>query len=270
VKKILLGAIATVALSTTAFAADLPARTYTKAPPAPVVAAYDWTGCYIGGHAGGAWSQGWTGASDRSPPAPGGQWDLRYGQNASSWVGGGQAGCNWMSPSRFVLGVEADASATGLNASSRIAPIPTDGSPAGRANTFAFLNRSVDWVGSVRGRLGFAPDRWLLYVTGGWAYGHVNYSADTNFTGAGGAALPAAFSQDKSGWVAGVGVEYAFTQNWIARAEYLYYSFGSANAVGFSTFGGTTVSLYSWNKTDLQVARVGLSYKFGGPVVAKY
>ena len=263
----LLSGVACLGAAGAASAADMAVKARPVPPP---VVAYDWTGCYVGGHVGGAWSQDWTGSSDRSPVAPGVQWALRYGQDSSSWVGGGQVGCNWMSPSRFVIGVEADASGTGLNASSRIAPVALDGAPAGVPNSFAFLNRSIDWVGTVRGRVGFAPDKWLLYVTGGYAYGRVNYAADTNFIGNGGAAFPVAFSQDKSGWVAGAGVEYAFTQNWIARAEYLYYSFNSTGAVAASTLGPGTVSLYSWNHTDFHVGRVGLSYKFGGPVVARY
>jgi outer membrane immunogenic protein len=240
------------------------------------VAVYNWTGCYIGVNAGYSWSNGssslalqpsvaaWTAIS------PGyAQFDGRYGNSPEGALGGGQVGCNYQS-GMFVFGVEADIDYLGASKTYTrtgvAAGLPILGS----------VSQKLDWLGSVRGRLGIAPaPSWLLYVTGGLAYGNTSFSnsfvrTDLNpnvgFAGA-------TTDDFKTGWIVGVGAEYMVTPNWTVRGEYLYYDLGSTRVVGApfnqgaNGFGAD--GLYT---TRGSIARVGLNYKFGwgGPVVAKY
>jgi outer membrane immunogenic protein len=127
---------------------------------------------------------------------------------------------------------------------------------------------STDWLFTGRGRLGWANDYWLLYATGGGAV----TNASVNQT----IALQAPFvwnassSSTRVGWTVGAGFEYAMTRNWSVKGEYLYLDFGNLNAVGVLTpaFAGFTYA----NSTHLtaNIARVGVNYHFGAPVVARY
>ena len=124
----------------------------------------------------------------------------------------------------------------------------------------------LPWFGTFRGRLGFTPaDRWLLYVTGGLAYGEVTTSETSNVNGA-----VVAFSTDrmKLGWTIGGGVEAALWSNWTAKLEYLYIDLGTINDVLIGIAPITPI-VTSSRVTD-QIVRVGLNYRFGGPVVARY
>jgi outer membrane immunogenic protein len=134
-KKILLGTVALLALSASAFAADLPARVYTKAPPAVAPIAYNWTGFYLGGHIGGAFA-----GSDNA----------LIGNNDGQFMGGGQIGYDYQFSSNWVLGLEANYSFLAND------------------NSSLFRDRGL---GSVTGRLGYT---WggpaLIYVKGGYAW----------------------------------------------------------------------------------------------------
>jgi len=112
----------------------------------------------------------------------------------------------------------------------------------------------LEWFGTVRGRLGWAFDRWMPYITGGWAYGH----GEINGTSTVGA-LATAFStsQNYSGWTIGGGVEWAFANNWSAKAEYLYIDFGDGPTVPITT----GVNVVSGKMTD-NIVRIGVNYKF--------
>ena len=111
------------------------------------------------------------------------------------------------------------------------------------------------WLSTFRGRIGYAFDRWLPYITGGGAYGNVKATA----------AVPgAAVSTSKSefGWTAGAGLEYAFLGNWTAKLEYLYVDLGTFNA-GIAP----VVNNVSFKEN---IVRVGLNYKFSGPILSRY
>jgi outer membrane immunogenic protein len=227
-------------------AADLMRAPVMKAPP-PVVAPFSWNGFYIGGHAG----YGWMGSTDHVSRVSG---SLDPGIDLASsipldprgFVGGGQIGYNWQVSPLWVLGVEADISWTDFDATAARQG-PADPS------RIVTASQRLGYLGTVRGRVGVTPaDRWLVYATGGFAYGRASLStALTRTTGSGCAAnncQQGSISDTLSGWTAGGGAEWAFTRNWSVKAEYLYFDLGdlshpmtdsqfpSIGAVSISTF----------------------------------
>jgi outer membrane immunogenic protein len=267
-----------------AFAADLPAKVYTKAPPI-VEPVYDWTGFYIGGNVGYSWGR----SSDTSSLTNGAGTFLFTSANKTNLdgvVGGGQIGYNWQIQN-WVWGFEADIQGTGEKGSRAFTcpagictPSTILGGPLalvvlvpGAAVPLS-LEQKIDWFGTVRGRVGvLATPKVLLYATGGLAYGEVKSSETV-------AALLTGFSSSTTnvGYTVGAGVEGVIGGNWTAKLEYLYVDLGrvsGAFATTIPAFGsgtaasGTLTSYYSSRVTD-NVLRVGVNYKFGGPLVAKY
>jgi outer membrane immunogenic protein len=235
-------AAAAIAVAMPAQAADLPV----KAPPAVAVTVYSWTGCYIGGHVGGLWGR--TRWDATSPNIPGVD-EPNQTVSFSSFTGGGHLGCN-VQHERIVLGVEGDVSWARVN---RIGFVDV-------VNRDELYRTRIDWYGSARARLGLASDRIHIYGTGGVAFSQVRHSFE-NYVDASLTVLQARLDATRNvGVVAGGGVEYAFTSNWVGRAEGLYYAFGRQNVIPD----------FSDARTSWIVGRVGLSYKFGGPVVARY
>jgi outer membrane immunogenic protein len=262
---------ATVAISAilglgAASAADM-AQRYTKAPATASI--YNWTGFYIGADVGGAWGPD---ISETTIDTNGGGFDPNtFGRGSTSAVIGGlYAGYNWQWNSPLVLGVEADISATSLKNSNSLSPAIAGGAPIPATTMSASEN--VKWLASARGRIGYAADKVLLYVTGGAAWTSVDYKG--SLAALGGETAAVSFNRTKTGWVAGGGVEWAFMPNVSLRAEYLYYGFDGAAATGFflpaPCHGCTGPVNFSWSSGDVQSARVGIAYKFGGPVVAQY
>jgi outer membrane immunogenic protein len=143
--------------------------------------------------------------------------------------------------------------------------------------TTGSFSQKLPWFGTARGRLGIEPvDRWLLYVTGGLAYGQVQSSSSVTTTTAfaGGPTLATATATSganntRAGWTVGAGVEWAIARQWSAKAEYLYVDLGTFN----NTFTGTGPAYPtltgSTHFTD-NIFRVGIDYHFGGPLVAAY
>jgi outer membrane immunogenic protein len=124
----------------------------------------------------------------------------------------------------------------------------------------------LPWFGTFRGRLGFTPaERWLVYATGGLAYGEVTTSETLNVNGA---SVAFSTNRTKLGWTVGAGVEAALWSNWTAKLEYLYVDFGTVNdtLIGIAPI---TPVVTGTRVTD-QIVRVGLNYRFGGPFVARY
>ncbi|MFO1102411.1 MAG: outer membrane beta-barrel protein [Methylocystis sp.] len=301
----LLAVTALALMSGAALAADLPH--YKAPPPPPPPPPPLWTGFYVGLNAGGTWSnsnnttvQSATIFNNAAVLSPLG---LTYGPAAalgssgvvssqnSGFIGGGQIGYNWQFYNSFVAGIEADIQGiAGSNKAGNYATIVDRGLPAAGTNfvgTFATTSRSLDYLGTVRGRLGwlFTPTL-LVYGTGGLAYGGVNSSVSfiglqipntgsSPFSGAG------AFSDTRVGWTAGGGVEWMFWPNWSAKVEYLYYDLGTvayANSASVATLiatGDTTFVNISQTRTRFNgnVVRAGVNYHFNWgapPVVAKY
>ncbi len=212
-----LAAVAAYGFASVASAADLPV----KAPVYKAPATFSWTGCFIGGNAGGIWARdNWTLAPGDPVAAAGGPFVVGSefaSHDANSWLGGVQAGCDYQFSGGFVIGIQGDYDWTDAKATSADAANDSFfGNPG-------FTNQTrIKSLGSVTGRLGYAWDRILGYVRGGWASQRNEY---TSFDSTG--ITWATASETRSGWTIGVGGEYAFT-NWLsAFAEYDYYDFGT-------------------------------------------
>jgi outer membrane immunogenic protein len=118
------------------------------------------------------------------------------------------------------------------------------------------MSRDVNWLASMRGRVGYTWDQTLFYATGGIAWGNFGYAASAAF----GPSASASFSDTKTGWVIGGGAEWAFSPGWSVRAEYLHYEFaGTSRTV--PTAGGTVS--FGWQDTSVDVVRTGVTYRFG-------
>jgi high affinity Mn2+ porin len=255
-----LGLLGLMALTGSAAAADLPV----KAPP-PAATAYDWTGVYVGGHIGYAagssrWSAMPTGAAG---PVQNGALDLFNSFNAFNGMGsyfeGFQAGYNYMLPSCWLFGVEADVSFPSTITGSSTLSSATSGT--------ASYAETVEFSGTLRSRIGYAPNlgatHWLLYATGGFAWSYDQF-ARTQIAGtpAGGTAVPGQvenlFVLPRVGGVAGAGVELALPSNWTARLEYLFTDYGNRGV----TFPAGAQRFNS----DLNVGelRFGLNYRLNG------
>jgi len=289
-KKFLICTVALVALAAPAAAADLAARPYAKAPAMIAAAVYDWTGFYIGGNAGYSWGRASTDGSlagtqnvsvfrtagptlVSSTNTVLGTLPLGGRGNVDGFVGGGQAGYNWQRGT-WLFGLEADIQGSDERARADVCTVA--GCPVGSALFTA--NYRLDWFGTARGRVGFLPtERVLLYATGGLAYGHMSATEATT---------PFSWGSTRAGWTVAAGVEAAIDRNWSVKLEYLYMDLGnvggtsgSATAVtnapntpgaGFNTVTTTTLtSAFNSRFTD-NIVRVGVNYRFGGPVVARY
>jgi outer membrane immunogenic protein len=240
-KLILPTAVLSLSLVGVAAAADL--RPAYKAPP-PVAApvTYSWAGFYMGVNAGGGWTEG----SD------------------AGFVGGGQIGYNWALSPNWVIGIEGDFDGTSLKDSASVIV------PGGSLSASADLR----WLASVRGRLGYTWDHYMLYFTGGGAWAEVKGSATATVTGIGSASAVA--DATASGWVIGGGGEWMFAPNWTFGIEYLHYQFDQVSGTVTGPGGGFN---FNFNDTDgkVDVVRARLSYTFGdwfgkgkAPVAARY
>jgi outer membrane immunogenic protein len=204
-----------------AIAADLPARMPVKAPvvaPAP----FSWTGFYIGIHGGGAWlDHKQTMTTQLGVSICGAAPGLDCSIDKVGGAFGGLAGYNFQA-GRVVYGIEADGTWLSLKDTKFFANPP-----------FPILNSltihsKVDWLATVRGRLGITMSPTLLYVTGGAAFGGIKSGW---FDGATPPAASLSVDKTKVGWVVGGGIEHAFASNWTARIEALYHDLGKVSAV---------------------------------------
>ena len=205
-----------------------------KAPPLQQV--FDWTGFYIGAHTG--YSHGSSSAVLRDPAA------TAVSGNFSGVTGGVQAGYNWRTSSGLLFGVEADLTFPSYLPSNSITSLVST------PNT-NFIEQ-WDYVGTVRGRIGYAASHWLFYATGGFAY------MGERFVNLPAAGLEAKQIAVRPGWAAGAGVEYAFAPHWTARLEYLYSQFERAN-VAFPSGERYT------STNELHMLRLGLNRKIDLP-----
>jgi outer membrane immunogenic protein len=230
-----------------------------KAPYVAPAAVWSWTGFYIGGHVGAGWgtTESTLTAINPGGAIPGG---FAVAQNSrSGFLGGGQAGYNFQS-GWAVFGVEGD-----------IAGMDVKGTTpclAGAASCTAKTN----WLGTVTGRFGgVVGDRTLVYVKGGAAWMHTDHTLSVP-GGLGLGGVPSVSSSSTTlGWLLGLGAEYAFDHNWSAFIEYDYIEFQKKNiAFDFSAIVGAPASASVDIKNKLSIAKIGLNYKFGGPVVARY
>lgn len=216
-------------LGATGFAAAADPGVPMENPPA----GYDWSGVYVGIQAGYGW-----GSNDYRYE------DDRVDFEPDGFLGGLTVGANWQSGS-FVYGVEADISYSDVEGSvlsDDAAPCYVEGCTA-----------NIDWFATGRARLGYAVDNFLPYVTGGFAVGRVEGSADLGACG-----FPAfcAFDKTEIGWTAGFGIEWGLTQKLSLKAEYLHIDFGSP---GFNNGSGGEARV---DEIALDTVRLGLNYRF--------
>jgi outer membrane immunogenic protein len=286
--------------TSSAIAADMPLKA-----AAPIIdPGFNWTGFYIGLNVGYGWGRTSTGPATPGDAATdtllndasefGG---VPFGDrfNRSGVVAGGQAGYNYQS-GIFVGGIEADfqyADVAGSSSKSYFLNPPVFG------NNFSFaLNsqQTLEWFGTIRGRVGFlATPKLLLYGTGGFAYGSSSSHDDLSLVAPGSSVgigvNNVAFQcstqnvtpptvcyggsdrKTLTGWVAGLGGEYAFARNWTVKAEYLHIDLGDQTVRVISPSPPSSPNVYFnytvHNVTD--VVRFGVNYKFdyGAAVVAK-
>jgi high affinity Mn2+ porin len=227
------GGGAGVVLATCSYAlgADLPNRLPLKAPVPSAI--YDWTGFYLGGHVG--YGGGSFGPGTNPLPEQG----VFFPHSVTGLIGGYQAGYSRQFSNHVVLGIEADASFTS----------PLDG-PALTPSPFS---TTLDYVGTVRGRIGYAFGTLLPYVTGGFAWGH----GRVNFDDGGGSALKL-HAQNQPGWAAGAGVEFAVSGNWTAKLEYNYIDL-ARRTYDLSAGGFPSINV----EPKIHLVKFGLNYRFG-------
>lgn len=248
-------ALASVAASSIALAADLPART-APVKPSPVFApAFSWTGGYVGAFAGYGFGGEDRLGIRRDTPAPASL--TNFGDlDSDGFFGGVRAGYNYQI-GQFVVGAEADIALSDIgDRAGSTQLIPGFG-------TTALVGRSdVTFFGTIRARAGFAFDRALVYATGGLAYAGTEY----RIAGVGPLGTTAGFKKDETqiGFAVGGGVEYAFTNNLTANLEYQFigldkqrYGFNYLNAAGAVIGTGSTVATQSFH-----TVRAGVNYKF--------
>lgn len=264
-----------------ASAADMAVKAAPLAP-APV---WTWTGFYVGGSVGGIWND------TRADVYPTGCFltsvtcglgpvanpirsdSVRF--NDGRFIGGGQAGYNWQS-GRFVGGIEGDISWTGINQTILTTKLMT--APLGGFMVHG-EGMKEDWLATIRGRAGFtvAPN-FLVYATGGLAIAHVQAAGAVAFT-----VTPdmyaGSYDETRAGWTVGGGGEWMISPKWSIKAEYLYVDLGkqTVNLACVNTGicgsppqvapGASYAADFRFHE---HIARVGLNYHFGGPVVAKY
>jgi len=216
-KRVLLASVGILALGiAAASAADIPRRVApVRAAPVVVSQAYNWTGGYVGLYGGYGW-----GSNGFTSPVSTGNFDLSGG------VAGGTIGYNYQ-VNQAVFGLEGDFGWSGIKGSTNCGGLNCE--------------TRNHWLSTVRGRVGYAADRFMPYVTGGVAFGDVRDSV----SGFGSS------TSTKTGWTLGGGIEAALAGPWTAKVEYLYVDLGQGDAVaGFRPDFHTNI------------VRAGLNYRF--------
>lgn len=258
-RQLVFAPLGAIACAGAAFAAE-------PAPIPPPVPVFTWSGVYLGGQIGYAWGTdnvSWTGTANNLDPAGG-----SFAEGPSGVIGGARVGYNLQPAtpawSWLVLGIEASVDGTSLS-KNVTAPL-ADFAGATFGSLAASSNAAVQ--GSVRGRLGIAWDRFLIYGTGGVAITSFNTTYVDSagfFTGVPG--TNETLSYTRAGWTVGGGIEYAVTDNWSVQAEYRYSDFGHITDYPFTNPSAVAVIppggyfLANHHLTENQV-QVGFAYRF--------
>jgi outer membrane immunogenic protein len=268
--KKIIAAGAALTIATPGFAADLPAQTYTKAPVMPAAAVYNWTGFYIGGHVGGAWSE--AGSTELDPGTgafpTGTVFDKAH---PSGVLGGGQIGYNWQVPSNLVIGIEGEWSWADVKGSETT--VSTVTVPARLIGLSSTSTHTVDDYATLAGRLGYAANNWLFFVKGGAAWERGGSTSVATLANGTVDDTSAVANYWRTGFVVGVGVEWGFAPNWSAKLEYDHLDFGSTTVQDLTLTGATAGTVSNVRSTvTAEIVKAGVNYHFnwGMPIVAKY
>ena len=233
----LLAAVTICLAASQASAADLPQRAPAYVPPAPPHVT--WSGCYIGGNVGGAFSD----VTTTSPQLPG----VEVSTSGSGFAGGGQIGCDYQFASGWVLGIRNMYDWTNNDKSRTIG-----GGPLGLPT--AVVNFNNQWFDTLTGRIGYAvAPTWLLYFQGGAAWNHTSTNATV------GGVQVGQTSKTRTGWTVGGGAEWMFAPQWSAFVEANYMDLGSKDwAINHALCTGCAANTKATEVTVL----VGANYRF--------
>jgi outer membrane immunogenic protein len=229
-------------ISGSALAADMPVKAPMYAPP------FSWSGCYIGGNVGGAWAH-----VDQSVVNEE-DFVSRSSGRSSSFIAGGQVGCNWQFTSSWVFGVEGDFNWLDLKRSRAFGTGNRVGEDLAGSQT-----TKLRWLTTVRARLGYAWDRSLLYLKGGLAGGDVTSSVSVVHTD--GSVFSGSTSDVRWGWTVGAGYEYAFTRTISGKLEYLHFDLGNVSYPVLLVSGQSSLTLAGNAKVTGDLVRVGINIK---------
>jgi outer membrane immunogenic protein len=253
-KRILLSTVSlgVLGLVSPALAADL--GTYTKAP-ALATPVYDWSGFYVGAFGGGGYgNHNVVNALGNAPALA----DFTANYSSTGAVAGAEAGYNFQSGG-VVFGIRADGLWSGIRGNDAAAVA------AGATPITSVDADNLRWTGSLVALGGLSFDRWLLFFTGGWAYGDIVHTNTDPVLGVD------KFTVNANGLTAGGGIAYAITNNVIGKIEYHYYNFNGYNRPAVGPTGLTANGQLPYTtESTYSIVTLGLDYKFGGPVVAKY
>jgi len=253
-------------------AADMPLKA-----PAPAAAPFSWTGCYIGANAG--WARAEHDLSTFARSFAEGNNIIDTARTAiinagsasisdDSFIVGGTSGCNFQT-NNWVWGIESDFNATGLKSHRDTGEVIE---PVSGRRVRSIDEVKVDWLSTMRARLGLAFDQTLIYVTGGAAIADIKAAKSFSWNFADGCPILGTLnnchvggsSGATFGWTAGAGIEWAFAPRWSVKGEYLFvrvddFTFGTFNR---TTFVGVAAQTANHRvDTDLHIARIGLNYR---------
>ena len=240
-QKLWLGSVGLAALLTAGHLATLRANAADMAST-PYASGFSWTSFYIGGHVGGGWDNRDVGIFDTISGDK-----IGIGKTkASGFLGGGQIGLDYQFAPNWVVGIEADVSGANLKNTG----VANSGS--GNISVASVQHdNSIDLFGTVRGRVGYTLNNWLLFGSGGFAW--ANEEVTRNQPGT----VEKASGTGK-GWTAGGGLEWGFAQNWSARVEYLHVELGA------ESFVFPLAHIRNDAKVTMDIARFGVNYRLGG------
>jgi outer membrane immunogenic protein len=242
----LLGATCAIVTGQLACAADLPMK---APPPAPVPLVYNWNGFYVGGHIG----YGWSNIDSTTTNLFTGDVDPTISHDRNGIFGGGQVGYNYMVNPNFLIGVEGDIDAADIKGTS---------SNCLDATHCASSDGKNDWFATLRGRIGYVQNNWLIFATGGAAWVHDTNTRTIVVAPPATAVLigqSASASGTELGWTAGGGVEYGFLPRWSANLEYRYMQVNTSRDYFYSLPQGAR----HIDGTDhIHTVRFGVSYHF--------
>ena len=223
------------------------------APPAPAPAAFSWTGCYVGAHAGWGGSDNSITETEGSRIAP-----IVAGTTLESSGGlfGGQVSCDYEFAGNLVVGLQGDVSASGINGSGAD-PFSSPFFPLS-------IGVKTDWLASATGRFGIVgwDSQTMVYGKGGAAWAHDRWDLTNSLVNIN-SSTPLIVTETRTGWTVGAGIERALTPSWLAFAEFDLYQFGGGSGVAASNTIPTTNG-YQTGLQNMKILKVGVDYKLFG------